>query len=1221
MDKKLLDALNNLSFAFEELAKTLAKASLDKDKSPTSTALSQTKIEKKLLLIDKGVKKIQADNQKILKGQQQLLKLAQQKQKKGPLDDVEKPVKKSKIKDGLQTIMLIAVGVLAIGLAFKIIGKVNILSVIALSIALPILAFSFDKIGKSKNLNPKKMKSIVLPSLLIMSLAIVGSSWILQFVKPVGIFKLFTATLIATAFVAISYSLPKLTRAFEKVSFMGVGKFLLLGPLVLMAMSTAIALSSRILGFVKPVGFFKLFTAIMISAAFTALSFGLPKLINGFKSISFIGVGKFILFGPKVLLAISVAIALSSRVLGFVKPVGLFKLFTAIMISVAFGAIGFGLGKILEGFRKSKMSQQEAVMVAGLIPIVFIALAIAITVTSRIFQKIKPVGLFKLITAALIGIVFIPLSYALPPLAKAMNRITKKQALLMPVVIVLLALAIMISSHIFKMTAILEFARLKNIVAQSLILVALTLAFTKMMPALRRISPSALLKGALVIIGLAVVVMITSHILSAGAYENYPSLQWILGVAATVGAFALGALTIGGMVFGPQALVVAAGIAAILVISAAITGTSHILNAGNYGTYPTLSWTLLALGSILAFATLALGVGVSGPLIVIGSLVIYGISYAIVQVASMLATGKYDVYPSLSWSLSSFGNIAAFAALATSLSIVGILVMLGIPFILQISQTIVDVSKTLAKGEYNVSGITEWTLSTVLLFSTFVPILGVLAVVALANSVAQFFGSDPFATANNMLIQISQTIVSVSHELAKGNYKEGPSRKWANGVALALGAFAPIYSMLVKNNIMKLLGGGGIGPEDFNKAIKTIIGGIKFAANEFAGSVFQTGGPSEKWAKGVGTALATFAPIFEILSKSKGLFGGPTPKQYRQAIRTIARGIIDAAEFFSKSSAKGSFSLKGVPSKKWGERVGAAISAFTPALEFITKNASIWSGADPKIIRKAIMSTALGITDSSLILKKGDFTTSIPKNWARDVGSSIKSFIEVLKKTPENFNSWDFYYFLRSMVRTSETFGQIAENLEGVKSNMMWKVFDNVIAYAELAKWLTTNDANPTTVYNAVDSMLQMAKGYSALGTAIKKLNSDLQDLDIEKLNALKSLNASVILISLMDPKNFKEMMEELEDKGGVLIEALNDLESKEGEEGGDGEGKKKGKGAPSPKLKTGDKKGDTAQKTMGDLYSIMESANQKLELIAKSSDKMSKYVDEIRGGDPLIRR
>ena len=65
MDKKLLDALNNLSVALQQIADAL-----DPKKKKTSSignALSTNNIDKKLKSIDAGIKKLQSDNKKIIK--------------------------------------------------------------------------------------------------------------------------------------------------------------------------------------------------------------------------------------------------------------------------------------------------------------------------------------------------------------------------------------------------------------------------------------------------------------------------------------------------------------------------------------------------------------------------------------------------------------------------------------------------------------------------------------------------------------------------------------------------------------------------------------------------------------------------------------------------------------------------------------------------------------------------------------------------------------------------------------------------------------------------------------------------------------------------------------------------------------------------------------------------------------------------------------------------
>lgn len=1032
MDKKLLEALNNLSFALEELSMAMQDSSKDKNKSATSTALTSGKIEKKIDAIDKGVKQLQTDNKKILKNQEQLIKLAkEQRSGGGAVGDASDPKQRNKIKDGLATIMMIAVGVLAIGLAFKIVGAVNFVSVIALAIALPLVAIAFERIAKLKDLKPAQMKTVLLV-VLVMSAAIVAASYILSMVQPVGIFKLITAT--------------------------------------------------------------------FIGATFTALSYGLPKLLQGFEKVSPMGVGKMILFGPAVLLAMSTAIALSSYALGMVQPVGIFKLITAVFIAGAFAALGYGLGKILDAFANMKVNPAKAAAAALLMPIVFVGLSLAIAGASLAFQMIKPVGLFKLITAALIGVVFIPLSYALPFLATAMSKITIKQALLMPVVLVLLAAAIYGTSILFNMTEQVPFGKLFNIIFQSVTLAAIAATMFVAMKFATKIGIGNAVKGGVVLVIMSAVIMASSLILGLGTYKNYPTLGWILGVGASLTAFTLAAVILGALVFGPQGLVVAAGAAAILVMAGVIIGTAAILNQGDYKKYPSLLWNLSALGSIIAFSTASLAIG-----------------------------------------LLLFGPQAALAAL-------GAVAMLGV------SKTIVEVSKILAEGSYETKGFASWAAATALLFTVFTPIMVVLGGIAVANAVAQAFGANPWESAKEMILGIAQTIVDVAGVLSGGNFTGGPTVEWAGGISLALGAFAPIYEMLARSQGWFT---SGPTPDQFNQAIRTVVGGIVFASDAFAGFA-EKSGPSKTWAEGVAIALGAFMPVYEILAKSQGWFTkGPTPEQFKSAIMTVSQGIVDAAIFFGDNIAV--FDVTKVPSKTWAEGVGGAIGAFIPALDFISKNSG-WLGTDTEIIKKAIDATARGIKSSSLILAGGRYDTTVSPDWVSKTGSGIKAFIALAQELTDS------------------------------------KAKSKIKSISTLAK-----------------SMNRVSKSYTQLAQAVQKLNASLEELDVDKLNALRNLNASVILMSLMDPEQFKSMMTQLEEKGGVLVDALQDLESKEAAP--------TGKGAPSPQVKTGGGAPAAPQRTMSDLYSIMESVDAKLASIDKSSDKLSKYVDEIRGDDPLVKK
>ena len=71
MDKKLLDALNNLSVALESIAESLNSKETKGGKSATSEALTSGNLDKNVLEINKGVKKLLDDNKKILSNQEQ----------------------------------------------------------------------------------------------------------------------------------------------------------------------------------------------------------------------------------------------------------------------------------------------------------------------------------------------------------------------------------------------------------------------------------------------------------------------------------------------------------------------------------------------------------------------------------------------------------------------------------------------------------------------------------------------------------------------------------------------------------------------------------------------------------------------------------------------------------------------------------------------------------------------------------------------------------------------------------------------------------------------------------------------------------------------------------------------------------------------------------------------------------------------------------------------
>jgi hypothetical protein len=134
MDKKLLDALGNLSSALEEIAEALKSKSNNGKNSPTTDALQSGNLSTDFKEISLGIKALRKDTQEILKNQRTIMSYSKQKSVDRKSDVFEKSGDKkseNSLKKGIGVIMLIAVAVLAIGMAFKLVGDVKFGTVFA----------------------------------------------------------------------------------------------------------------------------------------------------------------------------------------------------------------------------------------------------------------------------------------------------------------------------------------------------------------------------------------------------------------------------------------------------------------------------------------------------------------------------------------------------------------------------------------------------------------------------------------------------------------------------------------------------------------------------------------------------------------------------------------------------------------------------------------------------------------------------------------------------------------------------------------------------------------------------------------------------------------------------------------------------------------------------------------------------------------------------------
>lgn len=1185
MDQKLLESLGNLSLALEEIATALKDKS--EAQSATAKAMKGGDFIKEIKEINKGVIQLQKDTKEILKNQQTIMKMGKQKKEDTTAERLGGDKKaQNNFKDGIKVILLIAVAVLAIGAAFLLIGKVNFLSVIALSIALPLLAIGFAKVHttlKEVGFDPKKDAVRFIIAVTSIAVGIMLTSYILSMVSPLSFAKFITSTIIAAMFAILAPKIMTFMMAFKEMSWMQLIKSVVGFPLILPAIALGIAFSSWALQLIKPISFVQFLTAVGIGIVFAIISFGIRKMLKSFDGLNIADLAKAVLFLPLILPAIALGIALSSYALQLVKPIGFIQFLTAVGIALVFAVVAFGIRKMLKSFEG--LDPGTIVAASLMLPILLVAVSYAIAYSSMAFQKIVPVKFSQFLVALGIAAVFVVISFGIKQIVKGVADMDWKSVPKIPVLFVLVSIAIMASSWILSLTKPLNGTQMKNILIVGITLAAIALIMSFPIKILAKISIKDLLMGTLGVVVVAIAVMVSSLILSIGSYKKYPDWKWALGVALSMVVFLPPILILGAIAMsGVGALAVLAGAGMVLIVAATITAASYILGAGKYGKYPPILWTLGVVAAMVPFAVMA---------VALGAIALTGI------------------------------GLVAFLA--------------GIPMVTTVAETIVETSNILSKGKYDNKGMLGWAIATTMLYAAFTPILLILGAVGLAAAVADFFGPNPWELAREMMVQIAQTIVDVADVLAKGTFVGGPTKEWAEGVGIAIGAFSPVYKMLMANAVMSIFGGGGIGPKEFTEAILITSLGIITAAQYFAAnkSAFKNG-PSKAWAEGVGIAIGAFAPVFKFLEDFP--FSGG--QKMAAAIKHVAKGIINAAEIFAMN--KSQFDEGNYPSKKWGEGVGAALGAFAPVFKQMHEDSGWFTSGEDVVndMKYGIMAIAWSLVDAAFAFSLvGEAWSSYPsKEWALGVSNSVNGFMDIFKTIEER--GYDLFTFkmysgvltgaiasialsakilytnskfftvkldknfikniasnvlgyamlskmLESILTTEEkktislgflgevsytkkkttdvsninkvvnqmvlTAGILYKNRryfeKKIDPNFMKGVSSNVLEFARLANKLAKEQEGQSRVAEmfgldpisrAAKGMVKIASAYDALAKAVRNFSNAINSLNTVKLYQFRMLTGNLAMLSAMDSGMFSNMLKVLESRAGVFAKLID---------------------------------------------------------------------------------
>ena len=1136
MDKQLLKSLDNLSEALQQISDALS--SKEGAKSETGAALQSGDFGSQLKEISVSISSIKADTTEILKGQKTILQMSKSKEAEKKSEVESDPKKEGSIKKGVATILLIAVAVLAIGMAFKLVGKIDFLSVIGLGLAIVLVAAAFEKVAKT-GMTPSQAMSASLV-MIVLSGAVLVSSFLLSKVKSLSITQVISIGAIAVLFHFMAPVISNLIKTMttkqkirgadgkiietEGIEWGTLIKSIVMVPFIMAGMSLGILVSSMILGKVQPITIQQGITAILISAVFAVAAGGVVRILGVFdrEKISLANALKSAIALPFIMAGIAAGIWLSSYVLSKVQPISFTQAITSILIAGVFAVAAYGIGQMLKGLKD--IDPASAAIAAIMIPILLPAMAFAIAASSWLLSKVVPISFGQFITALGISILFTVLSFGIAKIVRAVGRMEWSSVAKIPVFFTLISLALAASAFIFSESKqyfnAIDWPTMLKIIVLGIGMGIVAIVFSFVVKIMDKMEWSTVIK-------IPIFLTLISLALAASAFILYKAKEYIDGMTFVT----LIKLLFFGVILAITAVVFAIAIwiinklgtpvdyfkggLSVLIIATTIMVSSLILNEGEYKNYPGWEWIL--------------GVGLS----------ILGFGIAMVALGLVALTG-----------------VGAVAFL------------LGAPMVLIVAETIVATSKILAGGNYDIKGILPWALAVSALYAVFVPSMIALGALGLVSGVLEFFGAeDPFEKAKRMMVQIAETIVVVSETLSKGKFEKGPTKEWAEGVGIAIGAFAPVYGMLMLNGVMKIFGGGGVGPEEFTTAISTVTDGIISAANKFGDPKLKTtwkAGPPKEWAEGVGLAIGAFAPVYKVLADSApGIFsgGGPTVEDMKNAIMTISKGIVDAAGFFNSPENTGVFDITKVPTKEWGEGVGAALGAFAPIFSMMSEKSG-WITSGEEVVNNmlyGIIAITVGIIKAGKLFSDNKVTwdnyPSIP--WVDGVKLSIEGFMGIMDSIGSLsnvlFKILSINSVIGSMINIARKIWINKKFFESnIDPNFMANLSPNIIGFSKIAMYLNAVDKSGALggkldnilgtdpISKTADGMIRLAGAYDKLASSLQKFGGSLGSIDATKVELVRRLSGNLAVLSAMDSVMFDKMLSTLESRASVFSKLLD---------------------------------------------------------------------------------
>ena len=631
-NRDLIQQLGNISDALGAMAERFeAQAAAAARPNANSGTVGSAQIIDAIQSVKRDTKKIKSRTEEIY---EMMSDVKKKKKDTSMLGNLASPDNKTSLVSGIKSIILIAAGILAIGAAFMLLGAVDFKTVIALSLAMPLLAHAFAKVADTKGLS---MKSIALSTvaLVAMSFAMAAASWVLQMVMPISIPQALTVLAIAGVMAIASYGMKTLSKAVGEVSFAKLVMAATLMPL----MAAGLALSSVFLTNMPTMTIEQGLTAGAIAIVMSIAAVGMGMLIKALKGATW----QQLIFAGIAMPLMAAGLLASAHILNKFPVVDI-DLMSVTKTALAMGIAGVLMGIPIVMFSKMNVSPKD--MLTGILGIVGIMGAMALgshLLSMGDYSNAPSIG-----WAAAVGLALI----AMTPAVIALGLAT---SLLGPMILAGYAGVVGLGGALALVSLLVakgDYTSGPSIGWSA----GLALAMIAMVPAVILLG----VPGMQIIVGLGVISMLMmakglveiGSIVAGGNFSGGPSASWAFGIGTALIMFGSAVANVSPGLLGVLSGDTTAGrVDTMVKMASSLKDIAAAVKGGDYSGGPSPMWSM-GIGLALAAFTSSLK-NLDTSLFSDNSAdnieLLVAMGRALRRISVAVTGGSYDVYPSKDW--------------------------------------------------------------------------------------------------------------------------------------------------------------------------------------------------------------------------------------------------------------------------------------------------------------------------------------------------------------------------------------------------------------------------------------------------------------------------------------------------------------------------------------------------------------------------------------------